>query len=145
MRSGKGFTLIEVVVAMVVFGLSATALFGLFSKSTFNLARIEDLHRYQLAGEDIMKRALFLPSLPASGHAEGEMRNLKAHWVVDVVPYAPNVLESKPPEAVMKINVHVAFAGRAGERRISLESLRPVPVEYEDYDLVKAIENAYPR
>ena len=144
MRSRGGFTLIEVVVAMVVLGLAATAIFGVLSKSIFNLGRIEDLHRYQLAGEDIMKRALFLSSLPAVGHAEGAIPDLQARWMVDVVPYAPRVLDTKPAQAVMKISVEVAFPGRAGERRISLESVKPVAVVYEDYDLGKAVETAYP-
>jgi len=49
MRNQRGFTLIEVLVAAAVLGITATALFGLLSQSSFNLRKIEDLHRYELA------------------------------------------------------------------------------------------------
>jgi prepilin-type N-terminal cleavage/methylation domain-containing protein len=145
-RSSLGFTLIEVVVALLVLTLAATALFGLLSKSMFNLGRIEDLHRYQLAGEDVMKRVLFLSKLPVSGHAEGDIDALRAHWIVNVVPYAPKVLDdSKPAEALMKVDVEMIFPGRGGERRLRLESVKPSAVEYNNYDFPNAIETAFPR
>jgi prepilin-type N-terminal cleavage/methylation domain-containing protein len=145
-RSSHGFTLIEVVVALLVLSLAATALFGLLSKSIFNLGKIEDVHRYQLAGEDVMKRVLFLSKLPASGHAEGDISELSAHWIVNVAPYAPKVLdESKPAEALMKVDVEMIYPGRSGDRRLRFETVKPSVVEYNDYDFPNALETAFPR
>ena len=69
MTHQRGFTLIEVVVAVAILGLSSSALFGLFSTSVDNLRRIEKLHRYQLAAAEVMNRVLLLPVLPADGQA----------------------------------------------------------------------------
>ena len=73
MTPERGFTLIEVVVAITILGISSTALFGLFGTSANNLRKIEDLHRYQLAAEEVMNRVLLLPSLPGSGRAGGRL------------------------------------------------------------------------
>ena len=63
MKSPRGFTLIEVLVAAAILGITATALFGLFSKSLFNLRKVEDLHRYELAAQDVMNRVRQIPDL----------------------------------------------------------------------------------
>ena len=61
MKKQHGFTLIEVMVAAAVLGIAATALFSLLSRSLSNIRTIEDLHHYQLAGEDVMNRVLLFP------------------------------------------------------------------------------------
>src|SRR5712691_13493706 len=102
MRSHRGFTLIEVLVAAAVLGIAATALFALLSKSLFNLRKVEDLHRYELAAQDVMNRVLLLPSLSAPAVAEGAVDNLGARWTVRITPWAPATLEKKPAQAVVK-------------------------------------------
>jgi general secretion pathway protein I len=141
----RGFTLLEVVVAVAILGMAATALFGLFSGSLFNLRKIEEVHRYQLAAEDVMQRVLSLSSLPADGRAEGTLDEIEGRWVAVISPYVPMTLEEKPSQAVMKIDVEMVFPGRTGERRIKIEAVKPTAVSYGDSDFERAIENAFPR
>ena len=144
MRRQRGFTLIEVIVAAAVLSIAATALFSLLSNSLSNLKKIEDVHHYQLAGEDLMNRVLLLSTLPASGTIEGKLTPLNARWVVTVTPWIPVKLDGNPAEAVMKVNVEVFWPGRASERSLKLEAIKATRVSYAGTDYQQAIENALP-
>ena len=142
MNRQRGFTLIEVMVAAAVFGLASTALFGLLSKSLSNLRKVEDLHHYQLAGDEVMNRVLLLPVLPPDGTAEGPIEKLSARWRVTIAPWYPAKLDDHPGEAVMKVNVEVRWPGQSGDRRVQLEAIKGIAVTYASgYNLQKAIEN----
>jgi prepilin-type N-terminal cleavage/methylation domain-containing protein len=140
----RGFTLIEVMVAAAVLGITATALFGLFSTSLGNLQKVEELHRYQLAAEEIMNRVLLLSALPGEAEAEGRIDNLSARWTVQVVPWIPETLEGNPADAVLKIDVQVFWPGRSAEQSVRLETVRPQRVIYSNYDLEGAIAGVFP-
>ena len=140
MRREAGFTLIEVMVAAAILGIAATALFGLLSKSLFNLQKIEELHHYQLAGEQIMNRVILLSALPPEGRAQGKVEGLSARWVANVTPWIPRTLSGNPADAVMKVDVAIFWTGRAGERNIKLEAVKPAGIAYSNYDFQEAIE-----
>jgi len=145
MKNQRGFTLIEVLVAASVLGIAATALFGLLSKSLSNLRKVEDLHRYELAAQDLMNRVLLLETIPAPATAEGAVDNLGGHWNVRVTPWAPATLEKKPDQGVLKVEVEVTWPGRSSRRSIEVESLKVANIQYANYDLRQSIESAYPQ
>ena len=145
MRDRRGFTLIEVLVAAAVLGIAATALFGLLSKSLFNLRKIEDLHRYELAAQDVMNRVLLLSTLPAPAQAGGALDNIGAHWMVNVQPWAGSSLKDRPEEAVLRIDVVVTWPGRSSQRSIEVEALKAAKITYSNYDLQRAVENVFPQ
>ena len=145
MKNRRGFTLIEVLVAASVLGIAATALFGLLSKSLSNLRKVEDLHRYELAAQDLMKRVLLLQTLPAPATAEGVVDNLGANWSVKITPWAPATLEKKPEQAVLNIEVEVTWPGRSSQRNVAVESLKVAKIDYSNYDVRQSIKTAYPK
>src|SRR5262245_59990061 len=102
MRYQRGFTLIEVLVAAAVLAAAATALFGLFSTSLFNLRKVEELHRYELAAQDVMNRVLLLSTLPPQGEAGGTYGEMGPQWKLTVAPWAPENLDNKPDTAILK-------------------------------------------
>src|SRR5439155_20762473 len=118
------FTLIEVLVAAAVLGITASALFGLFSKSLFNLRKIEDLHRYELLAQDVMNRVLTLSTLRAPAKAGGVLDNIGAYWTGKVNPWAPSSLEAMHGEAVLGNEVVVTWPGRSSERVNHVEDLQ---------------------
>lgn len=144
MKPQHGFTLIEVMVAAAVLGIAVTALFSLFSSSLSNLRKIEDLHHYQLAGEEMMNRVLLLASLPPGGKIEGTLKKTNARWIVTISPWIPQKLVSNIPEAVMKIDVEILWPGLAGQRSVKLETVKATTLSYSNNDFQKAIENALP-
>ena len=144
MTKQSGFTLIEVLVAAGVIGITASALFGLLSHSLFNLRKVEDLHRYELVAEDVMNRVLLSSTLAAPASAQGSIDDRGAEWDVSVSPWAPPTLEGKPDQAVFRINVVVSWPGRSSRQNIQVESLKVAKVAYSNYDLARTLEVAYP-
>ena len=144
MTRQRGFTLIEVMVAAAGLGMAATALLGLFSRSLSNLRAITDLHKYHLAGEDIMNRVLLQSSLPPEGKIEGRIERLGARWAVTVAPWIPQNLDSRPREAVMKVDVEIKWPGRSSERSVKLETIKAAVISYSNDDFQHAIETALP-
>jgi len=145
LRRSSGFTLIEVLIAMLILGSACVALFGLLSSSMVNLRRLEDVHRYQIAAEDVMNRMQSMSTFPPEASFTGRPESLDAQWKVTVTPWFPATLQEKPGQAVMKIDVDVSWQGRSGQRSLRLETVKPGIISYEHYDLQEAFEKAFPR
>ena len=143
MRENRGFTLIEVLVAASVIAIMATALFGLLSTSLSNLHKVEDLHRYELAAQDVMNRVLFLPELPVPATAAGTVENSNTRWTVSIDPWAPPTLNKDAKQASVKVHVVVTWPGRSSDRTIELESLKVAKLA--SYDLQNGIQTAFPQ
>jgi prepilin-type N-terminal cleavage/methylation domain-containing protein len=144
MRGQQGFTLIEVIVAVAILGLSGSALFSLFGRSIDNIRRMEELHSYQLAGEEVMNRVLLLGSVPANGEARGRLDQIDADWTVRILPWIPQTLEGRPDQAIIRIEVEVAWDGRSGRRNVLLEMVRPSLLSYDDLEFRQAIDGVFP-
>ena len=145
MKQAHGFTLIEVIVAVSVLGLASAALFSLFSTSLLNLRKLQDLHRYQLACEDVMTRIQLLQKLPPQGSVTRRISELGADWSASVTPWYPANLNGQPDQAIMKIDVSMTWTTRSGSRTLHMESLKPATVAYDNYDFSQAIDRAAPR
>ena|ERR1051326_7203815 len=143
MKHNRGFTLIEVLVAASVLAIMATALFGLLSSSLSNLHKIEDLHRYELAAQDVMNRVLSLPDVPVPAMAQGTIENSSAQWTVSVDPWAPPTVDKETRQAIVKVRVVVTWPGRSADRNIQLESLKTTKLV--SYDLQNSIQTAFPQ
>lgn len=75
-----GFTLIEMLVALVIFSLAALALLRLEGASTASAARLQDQAVAQIVARNIAVEALTDPVAPALGASSGQTSNAGRRW-----------------------------------------------------------------
>ena len=96
-RRVQGFTLLEAIVAMVVFSLGAFALYGWLATNTITLARIkaqQEQERAMASALDLIRRSN--PMLQPSGFREAG--DLLVRWEAKLVePAKPAVSQSGTP------------------------------------------------
>jgi len=107
----RGFTLIEMLVALAIFSLAALALLRLGGASAANAARLEGQAMAQTVAHNIAVETLTDPAPPAFGAVRGEAVNGGRRWI-----WTRTV--SRSPEArIQRIDIAVepaeAGAGRA--------------------------------
>ena len=124
MRVERGFTLIEVLVAFVILGLSLTVLLRIFSGGLRNVEVSGEYARAVLVAEAQLAAAGVSEPLEI-GETWGEWDE-RFRWRRRIEPYVPQDAETPQPEAVTayQITVEVDWDNGAQRRRISLSSLR---------------------
>ena len=81
-RSGeKGFTLIEMLVALAIFSLAALALLRLGGATAANSARLQDQAMAQMVARNLAVEVLSDPAPPTFGTLNGETINGGRRWV----------------------------------------------------------------
>ena len=79
-RREEGFTLIEMLVALAIFSLTALALLRLGGATAANSARLTDQALAQIAARNLAVEALTDPEPPAFGTAGGVIANAGRQW-----------------------------------------------------------------
>jgi general secretion pathway protein I len=131
MRSHKGFSLIEVLVAFVILSLVATALFRLFSGALGNAAAANDWSRAMLVAETQLTVAASTQPLREASD-QGNDADGRLRWQTKVAPYDPpstpdDIARASEtmPTRLYRVSVDVHFPGDNGkERTISLSTLK---------------------
>ncbi len=108
-----GFTLLEIVVALAILGLSLTVLFGIFSQ---NVART---HLNEVRAEERALANSLLLNAEAEASPANTMGRTKSGfvWRVASAPYGTSEDEKNWPQAVSEITVTVT---RADDPRIKV-------------------------
>lgn len=76
----RGFTLIEMLVALAIFSLAALALLRLEGATVSNTARLQDQAMAQIVARNIAVETLTDPVAPTLGTASGETVNGGRRW-----------------------------------------------------------------
>ena len=105
MIARRGFTLIEVLVALAVVAL---ALLGLSRTAALEVGDFDALRERTLAGwvaSNVLEETRLAPALPATGHSDGEteLASRRWRWTRDVT--------STPVADVRRIEIHVFRGG----------------------------------
>ena len=126
--SGRGFSLMEVLVAVAVFGILFVTLFGLLSTTLRNVGRIEERERMVRLGQmKLNEIALALyhgePSPVQTGQFDERYR-----WESNI-----SMLDSgeesdrKPPFQIVRIRLSVLWPTASGPGKYSLETVTWAP------------------
>lgn len=117
MSNRAGFTLIEVMVALLVFGLAALALVRLQGAGIRGTAVVDAATVAQIVARNVAVEAMTDPRPPAAGRSEGVEVNAgrRWRWVREVRPTGN--------ASILRIDVRVADQG--GTTRGALTMVRP--------------------
>jgi general secretion pathway protein I len=117
-RSDEGFTLIEVVVALAILGMSLTLLFAIFSESLARERKNEVRGQERALAQSLLQRALLEPVRNESG-----MTDQGFAWRVAYAPYGSQDDTRSWPNSAWELTVIVGDSSGAANR-VTLHTLR---------------------
>lgn len=131
----KGFTLIEVMVAVAVLAISIVTIMQLFSGGLRSSKISKDYTRAVIHAKAKMEEIILKPASGSGDFSDDSTKN-KFHWEAEVSPYTEASLtglgsETKPLN-LMKIKVKVSWADNDKQKFIELATLKLNPPEADN-------------
>ena len=122
-RRLQGYTLIEVLVAMMILAMSLTVLFRIFSTGLLNVEVSADYARAVIVAETQLAAAGL-----RQGKAEGAVDE-QFYWLRTVETYVPTgqSADQEMPVSAFLVTVAVEWEHRGRTRQVSLNSVRLAP------------------
>lgn len=105
-RKHAGFTLLEVLVALVIVALGLMAAFGQVNQTLTVASRLRDKTLAHWVAQNEMTRLRLLAQFPAIGSRSDEVEMGRTSW-----RYTVKVVRT-PVEALRRVDISVAFADR---------------------------------
>lgn len=126
-RQQQGYTLIEVLVAMMILAMSLTVLFRIFSTGLVNVDVSADYARAVIVAETQLAAAGLDAEL-RQGQAEGAVDE-QFYWLRTVENYvlAGKSADQEMPVSAFLVTVAVEWERRGRTRRVTLNSVRLAP------------------
>ncbi len=128
----KGFTLIEVVVALAILGVGLTVIIELFSGG-LRLARASMEYTKAVNYARIKMEEIAVKPIVEEGTQEGESDDKIFRWQVGVKKVdllsVDKSIDYKPPIELFQVKINVSWKSGAKERSTSVESLKAIKPE----------------
>ena len=119
MNKHKGFTLLEVLIALVIFGISAVVILEQASRSVQQQAQLEDKTLALWLAENHLAELRLKPQWPNTGTQEKNLSSASREWhILQTVDNTPNPLLRKVTVSVSRENTDtplVTLQGFIGE------------------------------
>jgi prepilin-type N-terminal cleavage/methylation domain-containing protein len=124
----RGFSLMEVLVAMTILGVAFSTLFSLISGSLRNVDRIQEHDKVVRWGQMKMNEIVLQINQGASPQQLSGFFDDKYRWQATVESVAalekPN---GKPGYSLTRLRLSVIWTGRSGENQFKLETVTWLP------------------
>ena len=128
----KGFTLIEVVVALAILGVGLTVIIELFSGG-LRLARASMEYTRAVNYARIKMEEIAVKPVVEEGTQEGESEDKTFRWQVGVKKVdllsIDKSIDYKPPVELFQVKIDVFWKSGSKERSTSVESLKVIKPE----------------
>ena len=138
MKTQRGYTLIEVIVAFAVLALALTLLLGTLSGATKQIRWADDAGRAAMHAESLLSQA-GVGEVLATGRTEGTFENGRYRWTMNVEPWHDPTLVDVAQQPVdpgaprlLALDLEVQWGAGEPRERLHLQSLRlvtPGPLE----------------
>ncbi len=139
MKSERGYTLLEVLVATVIMAVAVVGLLSNLSTSLSNASRLTDYGRARLLAKRTMDELLTQPSLPKGADIQGawnpETTGLEGGWRARVVPFQRAPHAAPGQIALDRIEVEVWWMAAGRRRTLRLAAYRSAVLRPEDLSM----------
>ena len=124
-NSCSGFSLLELIVAIVLAGLSFAVLFSSMSTSLRNVRRLTTFEQHVEQAKSKLGELELISGLHPGDHGEGDFAD-GTRWRFEVFPYIlpPVTLASVSAPSVVRITLTLEWQGRAGRQTWTIERYR---------------------
>ncbi|MGH6889945.1 MAG: type II secretion system protein [Rhizomicrobium sp.] len=123
-RGQSGFTLIEVLVALSILGISLAVLLSIFLQGLDRAHETRNEEAARVLAQSLLSQARSEAN-PAMGSSAGKSAGFL--WQLQVAPYGTSADRAAWQETAAQIVATVTWRGDGGRRSISLSSLRVLP------------------
>ncbi len=125
----RGFTLLETMVALVIFAAAAMALYGLFNTNLIALARAHDVSRQAPALRQVIEHLSSIdPRLETAGSIE--LDGVQVSWTTALVEPARQSQNVSGALGLYEVGLYeIEFTMRAAERSLGVWRLRTLGYE----------------
>lgn len=132
-RTGRGYTLIEVIVAFAVLALALTLLLGTLSGAARQVRWSADAGRAALHAQSLLDQT-GVGEFLQPGHRNGQFEDGRYRWTMDVSPYVDPTQREQvaiDPGAprLLRLALRVEWGDAGPRQRLQLQSLRLVPAD----------------
>jgi general secretion pathway protein I len=126
-RRSRGFTLIEVLVAMTIMAMAFGVLFSLSSRSLDGMRRARDVGRRIEFARSKLAELRLVDRIEVGDRASGTMDD-STTWSIEVLPFIAPVSEgpSRNPDSVVRIRLSLEWQGRNEPQQWFIDSYRYV-------------------
>lgn len=126
--SDPGFSLMEVLVAMMILGIAFSTLFGLISGSLRNVDRIQEHDKIVRFGQMKVNELVLQINEGVSPQQLSGSFDEKYRWQASMEPFA--ALESPtgtPGYSLVRLHLSVTWTGHSGENQFKLQTVTWFP------------------
>lgn len=131
LRTLRGYTLIEVIVAFAILALALTLLLGTLSGAARQVRWADEAGRAALHAQSLLDQVGVGEALQP-GHSDGDFEDGRYRWTLDVAPYQdpllpPTIARDLSAPKLLQLSLAVQWGdGDDPRRRLQLQSLRLV-------------------